>query len=119
MPIEIGRSVILKNIFFESNKFDLQPESKIELQKLLNFLNQNKTVHISVDGHTDNSGTTKHNLELSESRAKAVFDYLIKMGIVANRLSYKGYGESKPIADNKTDEGKKQNRRTEFTITSK
>ncbi len=118
-PIEIGKSVILKNIFFETNKFDVEKESKIELEKLFFFLNQNKTVKILIEGHTDNSGNTKHNLELSENRAKAVYDYLVQKGIAANRLSYKGFGESKPIADNATEEGKQQNRRTEFTITAK
>ena len=119
MPIEVGKSVILKNIFFASNKFDLQTESKAELEKLLAFLSQNKNVKISIDGHTDNSGSSKHNLELSENRAKAVYDYLVSKGIDANRLSYKGFGETKPIADNTTDEGKQQNRRTEITITGK
>ena len=118
-PIEIGKSVILKNIFFETNKFDVEKESKIELEKLVFFLNQNKTVQILIGGHTDNSGSTKHNLELSENRAKAVYDYLVQKGIATNRLSYKGFGESKPIADNATEEGKQQNRRTEFTITAK
>ena len=119
MPIEIGKSVVLKNIFFASNKFDLQTQSKVELEKLLAFLSENKNVKISIDGHTDNVGSSVHNLELSENRAKAVYDYLVSKGITANRLSYKGFGETKPIADNATEEGKQQNRRTEITITGK
>ena len=119
MPIEVGKSVVLKNIFFELNKFDLQPQSKIELSKLLDFMQTNPSIKILVSGHTDNLGTPKHNLELSESRAKSVYDYLIQKGIAANRLSYKGYGEKVPIADNATEDGRQQNRRTQFTITEK
>ena len=119
LPIEIGKSMVLKNIFFASNKFDLQAQSKVELEKLLAFLSENKNVKISIDGHTDNSGSSAHNLELSENRAKAVYDYLVSKGIAANRLTYKGFGETKPIADNATEEGKQQNRRTEITITGK
>jgi outer membrane protein OmpA-like peptidoglycan-associated protein/tetratricopeptide (TPR) repeat protein len=117
--IEVGKSVVLKNIFFETDKFDLKPESKVELKKLYAFLVQNPTVKILIAGHTDNSGNPKHNLELSDNRAKSVYDYLIMNKIDASRLQYKGYGETHPLIANDTPENKALNRRTEFVITEK
>lgn len=118
-PIDTGISMQLKNVFFETNKFDLKKESKIELDKLIAFLNTNATLKIELSGHTDNVGDKKANLTLSQNRAKAVFDYLVKGGIVAERLTHKGYGDTKPIAPNDTPENKQKNRRTEFKITAK
>jgi outer membrane protein OmpA-like peptidoglycan-associated protein/tetratricopeptide (TPR) repeat protein len=115
--IRVGQSVVLKNIFFPSNDFSLQEASNAELEKLKNFLLSNKDVNIEFGGHTDNTGDKKYNQTLSEKRAKAVYDQLVKEGIPAARLSYKGYGDSKPVAPNDTPEGKARNRRTEFTIT--
>jgi outer membrane protein OmpA-like peptidoglycan-associated protein len=111
-----GEKVVLKNIFFDVNKFELKKESMPELNKLLSYLKSSATVRIEVSGHTDNTGDKKANLLLSENRAKSVYDFLIKAGIPAARLTYKGYGDTKPVADNSTDEGKTLNRRTEFTI---
>jgi outer membrane protein OmpA-like peptidoglycan-associated protein/tetratricopeptide (TPR) repeat protein len=118
-PIEIGNKVILKNIFFETNKFDLKPESKSELQKLIDFLSVNPTLHIEISGHTDNVGNDQANLVLSQNRAKAVYDYLVASKINPERLIYKGYGKTQPIAPNDTEEGRAKNRRTEFKITGK
>lgn len=118
-PIEIGNKVILTNIFFDTNKFDLKPESVAELQKLLDFLNLNPTIKIEVSGHTDNVGNDQLNQTLSENRAKAVYQYLVQNGIDASRLQYKGYGKTQPIATNDTEEGRSQNRRTEFKIIAK
>ena len=118
-PIEIGNKVILKNIFFDTNKFDLESESKSELLKLIEFLTANPTVHIEISGHTDNVGPDQINQTLSENRAKSVYQYLITNGIVAGRLVYKGYGKTQPIAPNDTDEDRAKNRRTEFKIISK
>ncbi|WP_026898425.1 OmpA family protein [Daejeonella oryzae] len=115
--IEVGGMVTLNNIFFETNKFYLLPESKVELQDLINFLNDNPKISVEIAGHTDNLGDEKMNLTLSESRAKTVYNYLINNKISATRLTYKGYGKSKPVADNSTEEGRKNNRRTEFKIT--
>ncbi len=115
--IQIGRSVILKNIFFNTNSFDLRDESKAELGKLIAFLNTNPTVRIEISGHTDNVGDDKLNQVLSNNRAKAVLNYLIAAGIAKERLTSKGFGETKPIATNKTEEGKALNRRTEFMVT--
>jgi outer membrane protein OmpA-like peptidoglycan-associated protein/tetratricopeptide (TPR) repeat protein len=118
-PIEVGNKVILKNIFFDTNKFDLESESKSELMKLIEFLTANPTVHIEISGHTDNVGPDQINQTLSENRAKSVYQYLITNGIVAGRLVYKGYGKTQPIASNDTDEDRAKNRRTEFKIISK
>lgn len=118
-PIEVGNKVILKNIFFDTNKFDLKPESQAELQKLIEFLGLNPTIHIEISGHTDNVGNGQLNQTLSESRAKAVYTYLIANNIKADRLVYKGYGETEPVAGNDTDDGRSKNRRTEFKIIAK
>lgn len=115
-PIKSGKTVVLKNIFFETNKFDLKQKSEVELDKLFTFLTNNSTLNIEIGGHTDNVGSTEDNQLLSQNRAKSVADYLISKGIDAARLSYKGYGESMPIATNDTEEGRAQNRRTEFKI---
>ena len=118
-PIEIGNKVILKNIFFDTNKADIKDESKPELRKLIDFLTLNPTVHIEVSGHTDNVGGNQFNQTLSENRAKAVQQYLIVNGINAGRLTAKGYGETEPVATNDTDENRSKNRRTEFKIIAK
>ena len=117
--IDTGVIVQLKNIFFETDKFDLKPESKAELQKLIAFLNMNKTMRIELSGHTDNTGIKKANVLLSNNRAKSVYEYLVTNGIVADRLTYKGYGDSKPVAPNDTPEHKQMNRRTEFKVLAK
>lgn len=115
--IELGKSVVLNNVFFESNSFDLKNESKTELNTLIELLNKNPTLKIEIGGHTDNSGIEKDNINLSENRAKSVYDFILSKGIKTERLSYKGYSSTKPLADNKTAEGKAKNRRTEFTVT--
>jgi outer membrane protein OmpA-like peptidoglycan-associated protein/Tol biopolymer transport system component len=115
--IAVGKKVVLKNIFFDSNKYDLKPTSKAELQKLIDFLQENITVFIEIDGHTDDVGNDQSNLTLSQNRSKAVFQYLLEHNIKADRIKYKGYGETMPVADNKTSLGRANNRRTEFVIT--
>lgn len=117
-PIEANASVILKNIFFDVNKFDLKPESQVELDELVKLLNENPSLKIEISGHTDNMGKPADNLLLSNNRAKAVVSYLISKNIAAARLTAKGYGETKPVADNKTEEGKARNRRTEMKVIS-
>lgn len=117
-PIETNASVVLKNIFFDINKFSLKPESQAELDKLVQLLNENPTLKIEISGHTDNAGKPADNLTLSNNRAKAVVDYLTGKNIPALRLVAKGYGESKPVADNKTEEGRAANRRTEMRVVS-
>jgi len=117
--IEIGGVTVLRNIFFDTNKFDLKPNSKSELEKLSQFLNENPKLKVEISGHTDNVGNDQANQVLSENRAKSVYNYLIENKIDASRLSYKGYGKSQPIATNDTEEGRSRNRRTEFKIVGK
>lgn len=119
-PIDTGNVVELKNIFFDVDKADLKPESKAELAKLANFLTQNATLKIEIGGHTDSDGTKKTNQILSAKRAEAVQQYLINTGnIDEDRLSFKGYGDSKPKVPNTSPENKAKNRRTEFKVTGK
>lgn len=115
-PIKPGDSFILENIFFDVDKWDLKPESIVELNKLLEVLQKNPAIKIELGGHTDSDGNDSHNQQLSENRAKAVVEWLIGKGVDSSRLSYKGYGETKPIAPNDTPENKAKNRRTEVTI---
>jgi len=118
LPLTEGGEVVLKNVFFDTDRFDLKPQSQTELDKLIRLLNQNPSLQIAIEGYTDNVGSDSHNRELSEQRAKAVYNYLVSKNIDENRLIYKGYGESKPIADNDTEKGRATNRRTAFRVTA-
>ena len=118
-PIEMGESVALRNVFFETGKYDLLAASQVELEKVYDLMEKNATLKIELGGHTDNVGGDAMNMTLSEQRAKAVYDWLVAKGIDASRLSYKGYGATQPIADNSTPEGREQNRRTVFMIVEK
>jgi outer membrane protein OmpA-like peptidoglycan-associated protein len=117
-PVKAGNKIILKNIFFDYDSYKLKEESKIELVKLFMFLNDNKLIKIEISGHTDNTGLKDYNIKLSENRAQSVVKYLVDSGIDANRIVWKGYGDSRPITPNTTEEGRAANRRTEFTIMS-
>jgi outer membrane protein OmpA-like peptidoglycan-associated protein/tetratricopeptide (TPR) repeat protein len=117
-PIEKGAAIVLKNIFFETGKFDLQHESRSELDKLVMLLNDNPNLKIQIDGHTDNVGQEKDNQLLSTNRARSVVGYLLSKGINTQRLTYKGFGSTNPVADNITEHGKALNRRTELSIIS-
>lgn len=114
--IAIGSKIALRNIFFDIGKSTLRPESNSELDRLLKLLKDVPTLKIEISGHTDNTGSASVNETLSQSRAEAVVAYLTSKGISANRMTAKGYGASKPIAPNTTDDGKQLNRRTEFEI---
>jgi len=116
-PIEKNAAIVLKNIFFETNRFELSPASVTELDKLVSLLQENPTIKIEIGGHTDNVGKAADNLTLSDHRAKAVVDYLLTKKIDPARLSAKGYGMTQPVADNNTTEGRALNRRTEMKIT--
>jgi outer membrane protein OmpA-like peptidoglycan-associated protein len=115
-PLETGAKVIMKNVFFETDHYDLMEESKIELNKLIDLLTKNPAVKIEIGGHTDNVGKHEYNVTLSENRAKSVMTYLLENGIAQDRLSYKGYGETQPIDSNETEAGRAKNRRTEFKV---
>ena len=117
-PIEKGVTVVLKNIFFKTDSYDLLPDSYTELGKVVEYMNANPKMKIEIGGHTDNVGTKAYNKTLSENRAKSVYNYLVSQGIAKERLSYSGYDFSVPIATNDTEEGRAQNRRTEFKVVS-
>ena len=117
-PIKYGEKVVLKNIFFETASYELLPESRVELNKLVAFMNNNPTISIEIGGHTDNIGKPEDNQLLSENRSKSVRAYLVRNGIADSRIQYKGYGEEQPMASNETPEGRAQNRRTEFKVLS-
>ncbi len=118
-PIKEGAVLVLNNVFFDFDSYNLTAESKKELAKLVTFLKQNPSVKIEIGGHTDNMGETSYNKNLSENRAKSVYNYLIQNGIDRYRLTFKGYGASQPVADNNSEDGRALNRRTEIKILSK
>jgi outer membrane protein OmpA-like peptidoglycan-associated protein len=115
-PIEKGAKIVINNIFFETGKATLSPQSNVELEKAVDLLKTNPTMIIEVGGHTDNVGDDTYNMKLSHDRSKSVREYLVKAGIASERVQAKGYGESNPIATNDTEDGRKANRRTEFVI---
>ena len=117
--IDVGAKMILKNIFFETNKATIKSESEMGLERLANLLIENPSIRLEISGHTDNIGSYKANKKLSESRAKKVVDYIISKGVNKNRLEYKGYSFNQPIANNNTSEGRAKNRRVEFKVIGK
>jgi len=116
-PIKVNQTMVMRNLFFDTDSSSLKSESIVELNRLVDFLIYNKTLLIEIGGHTDNQGIDSYNQSLSEKRAKAVVDFLISHQIATERLKWVGYGKLKPIADNKSEEGRAQNRRTEVKIT--
>jgi outer membrane protein OmpA-like peptidoglycan-associated protein len=117
--IDVGAKMVLNNIFFETNKATIKPESEGELELLANLLIENPTIRLEISGHTDNVGSYRANQKLSEARAKSVVEYLVAKGVGSSRLEYKGYAFNQPVADNNTPEGRAQNRRVEFKVISK
>ncbi len=118
-PIEVGAQMELYNIYYETDSFRILPQSKPELNKLVDFLTNNRGLKVEIQGHTDSSGSPESNMELSKRRAKSVADYLVENNISVSRLEFDGYGDTKPIASNETSEGRRQNRRTTIKITAK
>lgn len=116
IDFRVGNTIRLENIFFEFDKARLLPESKVELKKLHDTMHDYPHLKIEIAGHTDNVGSDSYNINLSEERAKAVADYLLKEKIAKDRISYKGYGSAKPVASNDSETGRAMNRRVEFTI---
>jgi outer membrane protein OmpA-like peptidoglycan-associated protein len=117
--IEVGSTIVLRNIFFDFDKATIRPESANELDRLIKLLNDNPTLKIELGSHTDSKGSDEYNMKLSDNRSRSVVDYLITKGISSGRLVAKGYGETKPIGTNDTDAGRQNNRRTEFKILEK
>jgi len=118
-PIEVGESYRINDIHFEYGKYDLSDESKRIIDEFFEFLSDHPHMKVSINGHTDNVSGAEFNQTLSENRAKAVYDYLVSKGVDSSRLTYKGYGLTKPLASNDTEEGRAKNRRTEFVIIEK
>lgn len=115
-PIEVGQSVDIENIYFETGRANLKPESYRSLSALIEFLNEYPNVRVEIGGHTDNVGSAEVNQRISEERARSVAEYVISNGVSPQRVVSKGYGFSKPKASNRTAEGRAQNRRVGFTI---
>ncbi|MGH2564044.1 MAG: OmpA family protein, partial [Ginsengibacter sp.] len=117
-PIEANAHIILKNVFFDTKRTALKPESVTELDNVVRLMNENPKIKILITGYTDNVGKPADNLALSKGRAVAVVNYLLNKGVRNERLSFKGLGETNPVADNKTEEGRALNRRTELSVVS-
>jgi len=115
-PLKIGEKMLLTNVFYEVDSWKLKKESISELNNLAGLLKSNKDLIVEIGGYTDSTGTAEYNLQLSEKRALSVVNYLIETGIHQSRLLYKGYGNTSPIGDNITSEGRRMNRRTEVKI---
>ncbi|HET9746430.1 MAG TPA: OmpA family protein [Chitinophagaceae bacterium] len=116
VPIEIGQVVRLNNVFFDFDKWDLRPESFVELDRVVKLLQDNPAIEIEMSAHTDSYGSDEYNFKLSDNRARSVMEYILSKGIAANRIISHGYGETVPVATNDTPENRQLNRRVEFTI---
>jgi len=116
-PIAVGESYKLNDIRFATDSANLSPASRMVIEEFAEFLTENPGVRVSIEGHTDDVGDAEYNQRLSELRAKAVHAELLRLGIGSQRLRYAGYGESRPVASNDTEDGRARNRRTVFVIT--
>jgi OOP family OmpA-OmpF porin len=116
VPIEIGSVVRLNNVFFDFDKWNLRPESYVELDRVVKLLTENPAIEIEMSAHTDSRGADDYNFKLSGNRARSVMEYILSKGIDPKRITSKGYGETKPVDTNETDDGRQMNRRVEFMI---
>ena len=122
VPIEIGQVVRLNNVFFDFDKWNLRPESFVELDRVVKLLKENPTIEIEMSAHTDNKGADEYNMTLSDNRARSCMEYILSKGIATNRITSHGYGETVPMASNTNPdgsdnpEGRQLNRRVEFKI---
>jgi OOP family OmpA-OmpF porin len=116
VPIEVGQIVRLNNVFFDFDKWSLRPESYIELDRVVKLLKENPSIEIEMSAHTDSYGSDDYNFKLSDNRARSVMEYILSKGIEPGRITSQGYGETKPVAANDTDENRQLNRRVEFKI---
>jgi outer membrane protein OmpA-like peptidoglycan-associated protein len=115
-PFRVGEKIVLSNVFYEVDSWQLKKESLAELNRLCNLLKDNVQLKVEISGYTDATGSDEHNMLLSEKRALSVVDYLVSNGVPSGRLTYKGYGNASPVGDNITSEGRKLNRRTEVRV---
>ncbi|MBN8864597.1 MAG: OmpA family protein [Sphingobacteriales bacterium] len=116
MPIEIGQVVRLNNVFFDYDKWNLRPESFVELDRVVKLLKENPAIVIEMSAHTDSRGSDAYNFTLSDNRARSVMEYILSKGISTDRITSKGYGETKPVMPNDSELNMQLNRRVEFTI---
>lgn len=122
VPIEVGQVVRLNNVFFDFDKWDLRPESFVELDRVVKLLQENPAIEIEMSAHTDSRGSDDYNMKLSDNRARSVMEYIVSKGIPSNRITSHGYGETVPVAPNANSdgsdnpEGRQLNRRVEFKI---
>lgn len=116
VPIEVGQVFRLNNVFFDFDKWDLRPESYVELDRVVKLLNDNPSMEIELSAHTDSYGSDDYNFKLSDNRAKSCREYLLSKGIDPSRVTSQGYGETQPVAPNDTPENRQLNRRVEFKI---
>lgn len=117
-PIEVGASAEFKNVYFDFNKSDLLKESKLELDRVVKFLQQSKNASVEIDGHSDDVGNDEYNNKLSLDRARSVMNYLVSKGVPARRMEAKGFGKTKPLAKGNDEISRAKNRRVEMVITS-
>lgn len=117
--MEVGREYTLNDIQFNSNSAELNKAARSIIGEFVLFMKDNTNLQADIQGHTDNVGDDQSNLKLSQNRAKAVYDYALSLGLQPSRLSWHGYGESRPIADNDDEKGRAKNRRTVFVITAR
>lgn len=115
-PMEVGQVIRLDRIYFEFDKWNLLSASFEELDELFNLLEKYPSMKIAIHGHTDSRGSNSYNFTLSDNRTESVYDYLLNKGIERDRIQYEGFGESKPIATNDSDDGRQMNRRVEFVV---
>jgi outer membrane protein OmpA-like peptidoglycan-associated protein len=116
VPIEVGQVIRLNNVFFDFDKWDLRPESFMELNRVVKLLVENPAIEIEMSAHTDSRGSDEYNITLSENRARSVMEYILAKGIAPTRITSQGYGETKPVVPNDTNENRQLNRRVEFKI---
>ncbi|GAB4249228.1 MAG: hypothetical protein Tsb0034_28550 [Ekhidna sp.] len=114
--VEEGQSLVLNNIYFETNSYELDKKSHAEVVSVFELLQENPTIKVEIEGHTDNVGSKAYNQELSSKRALAVRDALLKLGISPSKVQFKGYGYERPVKPNDTEENRKSNRRIEFRV---
>jgi outer membrane protein OmpA-like peptidoglycan-associated protein len=114
LAVGVGKSITLEGVLFLTGSAQIGPNSELILEKAYNTLAQNPDIVVEIQGYTDNTGGKATNMKLSQARAESVKGWLVKKGIAAERITAKGYGPEKPVADNKTKEGRQQNRRIEF-----
>ena len=115
-PLNNLNKGILNNIYFETGKADLQEKSRTELNQLIAFFQKNIAIKIEISGHTDDVGDAKQNLILSQKRAQSVVDYLLKGGLASSRIKAVGYGKTRPVVPNSSEENRRLNRRIEWRV---